>query len=184
MRRDVAGFRLGPPAIRYLCTVRGETRIPSVSFNSLAMCYSPYLGLSEAILRINSWRSLGNRGRPTVLDLQRQQMESLAMPSDAPVRFHIHRLLGTKLRALFQRKKGRDLFDLGVALEDESLDVDGVIACFEKYMAHGGAAVSRAQFEENLRAKLGTPEFTADLPVILSADALAAFDVQRVGTWC
>jgi predicted nucleotidyltransferase component of viral defense system len=95
--------------------------------------------------------------------------------------YRLEELLGTKLRALFQRKKGRYLFDLGVALEDESLDVDAVIACFEKYMAHGGAAVSRAQFEENLRAKLGTPEFTADLAVILSADALAGFDVQRAG---
>ena len=95
--------------------------------------------------------------------------------------YWLEELLGTKLRALFQRRKGRDLFDLGVALQDESLDAAGVIACFEEYIAHGGGAVSRAQFEENLLAKLATPEFTADLPVILSADALTRFDVQRAG---
>ena len=95
--------------------------------------------------------------------------------------YRLEELLGTKLRALFQRKKGRDLFDLGVAMQDESLDAAGVVACFQEYMAHGGGTVSRAQFEENLLAKLATPEFTADLPVILSADALAAFAVQRAG---
>lgn len=95
--------------------------------------------------------------------------------------YRLEELLGTKLRALFQRKKGRDLFDLGVALQDESLDAAGVVACFQEYIAHGGGTVSRAQFEENLLAKLATPEFTADLPVILSADALNAFDVQRAG---
>ena len=90
-------------------------------------------------------------------------------------------MLGTKLRALFQRKKGRDLFDLGVASQNESLDAAGVVACFEQYMRHGSATVSRAQFEENLLKKLATPGFTADLPVILSVDALSNFDVERAG---
>jgi hypothetical protein len=48
-----SGFRLGPPAVRYLCTVRGETRIPSFSFNSLAMRSSPQVGFSAAIFRIS-----------------------------------------------------------------------------------------------------------------------------------
>ena len=95
--------------------------------------------------------------------------------------YRLEELLGTKLRALFQRKKGRDLFDLGIALQDESLDAAGVVACFQEYIAHGGGTVSRAQFEKNLLAKLATPEFTADLPVILSANALTKFDVQRAG---
>ena len=95
--------------------------------------------------------------------------------------YRLEELLGTKLRALFQRKKGRDLFDLGIALEDHSVDTDALIHCFEKYMAHGGATVSRAQYEENLLAKLAAPEFTADLPLILSTDAVRRFDVQRAG---
>jgi glycosyltransferase involved in cell wall biosynthesis len=57
----LSGFRLGPPAVRYFCTVRGETRIPSFSFNSLAMRSSPQVGFSAAIFRINPWRSLGKR---------------------------------------------------------------------------------------------------------------------------
>ena len=95
--------------------------------------------------------------------------------------YQLEELLGTKLRALYQRKKGRDLFDLGVALEHEALDADMLVVCFEQYMAHGGATVSRAQFEENLIHKLASPEFTADLPMILEADALSRFDVQKAG---
>jgi predicted nucleotidyltransferase component of viral defense system len=33
------------------------------------------------------------------------------------VTFALEELLGTKLRALYQRKRGRDLFDLGRALQ-------------------------------------------------------------------
>ena len=95
--------------------------------------------------------------------------------------YRLEELLGTKLRALFQRKKGRDLFDLGIAREDHSVDTDALIHCFEKYMAHGGATVSRAQYEENLLAKLAAPEFTADLPLILSTDAVGKYNVQRAG---
>ena len=95
--------------------------------------------------------------------------------------YRLEELLATKFRALYQRKKGRDLFDLGVALETDTLDIQTLIECFEKYMAHGGATVSRAQYEANLHAKLAMPEFTSDLPVILSADALKRFDIQKAG---
>lgn len=95
--------------------------------------------------------------------------------------YRLEELLGTKLRALFQRKKGRDLFDLGVTLEDESLDAAAVVACFEEYLTRGGGAISRAQFEENLLMKLAAPEFTGDLPVILTPEALERFSVDRAG---
>jgi predicted nucleotidyltransferase component of viral defense system len=36
--------------------------------------------------------------------------------------YELDELLGTKLRALYQRKKGRDLFDLAAALEHEDAD--------------------------------------------------------------
>lgn len=95
--------------------------------------------------------------------------------------YRLEELLATKFRALYQRKKGRDLFDLGVALETDTLDIPMLIDCFEKYMAHGGTTVSRAQYESNLHAKLAMREFTSDLPVILSADALNRFDVRKAG---
>ena len=51
----------------------------------------------------------------------------------APTRFD--ELLGTELRALYQRKKGRDLFNLAVAL-DGQVDRDRIIAAFSQYMNH------------------------------------------------
>lgn len=95
--------------------------------------------------------------------------------------YRLEELLGTILRALYQRKKGRDLFDLGVVLAEGALDAGALVACFEQYMAHGGTAVTRAQFEENLLSKLALPEFTADLPVILAVDALSSFNAQKAG---
>jgi len=79
-------------------------------------------------------------------------------------------LLGTKLRALYQRKKGRDLFDLNEALVRlPRLDVDAVVACFSRYMEHDGQRVSRTQFERNLAAKVADERFHRDVPPILAA---------------
>jgi predicted nucleotidyltransferase component of viral defense system len=36
--------------------------------------------------------------------------------------FHFNELIGTKLRALYQRSKGRDVFDLWPALKHNDLD--------------------------------------------------------------
>lgn len=47
-------------------------------------------------------------------------------------------LLGTKLRALYQRKKGRDLFDLHHALLHINLDMKKIIHCFKVYMVEYG----------------------------------------------
>lgn len=76
-------------------------------------------------------------------------------------------LLGTKLRALYQRKKGRDLFDLALALEHAEFDSMPLVEAFEQYMDFSGASVTRAQFEQNMAAKIGDPAFFADLSPLL-----------------
>ncbi len=83
--------------------------------------------------------------------------------------FTLDELLATKLRALYQRKKGRDLFDLAIALGGKGINTDRVIAAFLEYMARGGDRVSRAQFEQNLHAKLRDPRFDADIGTLLAA---------------
>ncbi len=40
-------------------------------------------------------------------------------------------LVATKIRALYQRSKGRDLFDLWLALDQLALDPNGILAAFE-----------------------------------------------------
>ena len=44
----------------------------------------------------------------------------------------LNELLGTKLRALYQRKKGRDLFDLYVALSEASVNIDEILRCYRR----------------------------------------------------
>lgn len=84
--------------------------------------------------------------------------------------YHLDELLGTKMRALYQRKKGRDLFDLWVALRDGSATSTRIVECFQKYMDHDGLTVSRAEFEANLAAKLRTAAFREEVRPLLSAD--------------
>ncbi len=61
----------------YLRRVRGETRKPSFSSNSLAILSSPHRGFSVAMRRIN-WRSSSGIGGRPGLDLQRQNRRQLA----------------------------------------------------------------------------------------------------------
>src|SRR5215467_7879220 len=53
-----SGVRTGPSLRRNLPTVRGETRMLSLSFSSLAMRSSPQLGFSAAISRMSLRKSL------------------------------------------------------------------------------------------------------------------------------
>lgn len=80
--------------------------------------------------------------------------------------FTLDELMGTKLRALYQRKKGRDLFDVAMALE-RGADPDRIIACFTRYMTEGGHRVTRAMFEQNLHEKRARDVFRADLLPLL-----------------
>lgn len=88
--------------------------------------------------------------------------------------FQLEELLGTKLRALFQRKKGRDLFDLCIALES-GIDPGAVVDIFHTYTKAAGVQITRAVFEENLAGKLELPAFTNDLPMLLPPGA--SFDI-------
>lgn len=96
--------------------------------------------------------------------------------------YELEELLATKLRAFYQRKKGRDLFDLSTALvRFPNLDAEKVIRCFQQYMEANGARVSRAEFEANLAEKLSDQVFRADVAplLVLSDNAEVQFNVVR-----
>lgn len=75
-------------------------------------------------------------------------------------------LVATKLRALFQRRKGRDLFDLWLALEQMGVDADDILTCFQPYRPEGYTA---ARAIENLQLKLADPTFRDDLDLLVTA---------------
>jgi len=95
--------------------------------------------------------------------------------------FHRDELLGTKLRALYQRKKGRDLFDLWVAQAGGKVDSTRVVQCFLEYLSQSGLRVSRAEFEANLAAKLTDPAFTQDVAPLLGPGV--AWDLEAAARY-
>jgi len=68
--------------------------------------------------------------------------------------FEPEELFGTKLRALLQRGKNRDLFDLNEGLLHLGLDSTRVIECFNFYLNQEGTPISRANAEEHMLKKL------------------------------
>ena len=92
--------------------------------------------------------------------------------------YSLNELLGTKLRALYQRKKGRDLFDLWYAFKCANPLPDAylIVGSFLEYMRVGGHSISRAIFEQNLLGKQKDQQFSCDLEPLLAAEGSWDFD--------
>lgn len=96
--------------------------------------------------------------------------------------FEPEELFGTKLRALLQRRKNRDLFDLYHGLEQLAMDPRKLIACFDHYLALEGKPITRAVAEQRMLEKL-TRSLIEDIAPLLPAgvrfnddDAILAFE--------
>lgn len=147
---------------------------------------NPWLGIpkrkqSEGRVTL-IWRVISEEGLPLRLKVEINSREHFTVlgyeryPFEVASRWHtgtviiptyrIDELLGTKLRALYQRKKGRDLFDLWHAAS--LLDTKAVVECFLRYLAHEGHLVSQAEFEMNLFEKLGDRRFLDDMAPLLT----------------
>jgi predicted nucleotidyltransferase component of viral defense system len=83
--------------------------------------------------------------------------------------YQLNELIGTKLRALYQRSKGRDLFDIWFVLKMNLIDCAAVINVFNKYCDYQKLSVTRANFEKNLFEKKQNNDFSSDI-VNLIAD--------------
>ncbi|QIH40305.1 nucleotidyl transferase AbiEii/AbiGii toxin family protein [Flavobacterium sp. Sr18] len=82
--------------------------------------------------------------------------------------YHIEELLGTKLRALYQRRKGRDLFDLDFALTKLDINVAKLIQCYKEYINFSdGTSPTSKMFIANMVEKMGDDEFRNDIFTIL-----------------
>lgn len=82
--------------------------------------------------------------------------------------YELDELLATKMRALYQRKKGRDLFDLDAGLSKEATNSSRIVEAFYTYLEQEEGFVTRAMFERNLSLKLRDPRFSADINPLLS----------------
>lgn len=81
--------------------------------------------------------------------------------------YQLEELLGTKLRALHQRRKGRDLFDLDLALRQTSVDAMRIREAFLYYMQGEAGPLHRRDIEDSLTAKMSHPAFLGDMSPVL-----------------
>ncbi len=84
------------------------------------------------------------------------------------VTYSLPELIGTKLRALYQRKKGRDLFDISLVLAQTDVDVAAIVECFQRYMDHERHSVTQRMFIDNLAEKRTSRVFREDMLPLLA----------------
>ncbi len=84
--------------------------------------------------------------------------------------YTLEELLATKLRALYQRKKGRDLFDLWHASTLSEVKINKVIDIWKTYMEKEGNSVNRKTFHLNREEKMEDELFKGDMKGLLRPD--------------
>lgn len=85
--------------------------------------------------------------------------------------YTLDELMATKLRALYQRLKGRDLYDLWVAMTDLQINHKQLIHAFHKYNSFHKIHISRAEYERNLILKMRDKDFLLDAQYVLSKNS-------------
>ena len=92
--------------------------------------------------------------------------------------YELAELTGTKLRAVYQRRKGRDLFDLWKILTMmPEIDKEKVMESYERYLGFTASHLpTHKEFVMNMEEKLQDEEFLADTDIILGPDV--EYDAQ------
>jgi len=82
--------------------------------------------------------------------------------------YELEELFGTKLRALYQRRKSRDLFDIYWAYANHKMDTAKVLACYKQYIQFVvEKPPTQKEFLLNIEEKMKDKEFTGDIQMIL-----------------
>lgn len=81
--------------------------------------------------------------------------------------YELPELLGTKMRALYQRRKGRDLFDMWFAITQKNVDPSKIIEAWHFYMKEEGNSMTQKEFLENMEKKIKDPDFLNDMEGLL-----------------
>jgi predicted nucleotidyltransferase component of viral defense system len=96
------------------------------------------------------------------------QVENPWFSGGASIRtYELEELIGTKFRALYQRSKGRDLYDLWMAISKLNVDCNKVLEAFSYYNTKHNIKISRAEYEKNLFGKMSSVDFLSDAKQVL-----------------
>jgi predicted nucleotidyltransferase component of viral defense system len=95
--------------------------------------------------------------------------------------YSLDELLGTKMRALYQRKKGRDLFDLWRG--QTSADATKIVEAFRRYMEFENHIVNQQDYLANVDQKMSKDIFVQDIHPLLAIgtnyDPKQAYEIVR-----
>lgn len=83
--------------------------------------------------------------------------------------YQIEELLSTKIRALYQRRKGRDLFDLYKALSVlNELNMNSLLDCYNRYMEFStDHPPTKKMFLQNMELKLKDDALIGDIKALI-----------------
>jgi len=74
---------------------------------------------------------------------------------------------------LYQRRKGRDLFDLYKAFSTHGINTENVILCYREYMNFAvDKPPSAKEYLQNMELKMQDDEFLGDTRLLLRPDEL------------
>jgi predicted nucleotidyltransferase component of viral defense system len=94
--------------------------------------------------------------------------------------YKIEELLSTKFRALYQRRKGRNLYDLHKVISTMKVDTQAIVDCFKTYIKFStGKIPSQKYFIENMDAKMKQQNFIGDITALLRADEKEKYDPPK-----
>jgi len=99
--------------------------------------------------------------------------------------YHLEEMIGTKIRALYQRRKGRDLYDLYKALTLANMNIEQVLTCYHEYMKFVvDNPPTQKQFLQNMELKMKDREFLDDTVSLLRVeekyDSKKAYELIKI----
>ncbi len=165
VRRTPGGVGKVLDAIREVAAIMGFDRVHTdVRRHPKVRLDSTFVRGGRMRVKIELNTSERSSARPTVTKAFAVGSPWFSGAADVAT-YVLEELAATKIRALFQRKKGRDLFDLWLAVAQAGASPTGIAACFGLYRPDEWTA---ARAVANLEAKLEDQEFTADVERLVS----------------
>jgi predicted nucleotidyltransferase component of viral defense system len=180
---------LNPPS-RYsedIDLVKRKTGPVGDTLDKIRQLLDPWLGTPKRMLTARSaklfYRYTNIQGKPSRLKIEINVTERFQVlplqeiplsiasewfQGDASIlTYDLDELMATKLKALYQRKKGRDLFDLWLVLRDNMVDCEQVIDIFQKYCDKDNTPITGMLFNQNMAVKKLDKEFGMDIKALL-----------------
>ena len=88
----------------------------------------------------------------------------------------IEEIMATKLRAVYQRRKGRDLFDAWYVFSKGLADAEAVMPLFHAYNKYNDVKITKKMFAQNMKEKQQNTDFRRDIRDLLPVGTDYSFD--------